>query len=259
MNIFDTILPLLPLIFAGIFTGTLSGFFGIGGGTILVPILIFLGFDIKDAIRISVIQMLMASLSGSYLNNKNGLIDLKLIFPIGFGGFLGAIGSSIFVSKIDSFYLELLFLTFLSYAFIQVARKGTYQSNNLKIKLLPHWTILTLIGIGIGFFAISIGIGGSLLLVPILVGFFNYDIKKAIATGLFFVIFSSLSGVINFSLQGHIQYFEALIVGTSSLIGVVIGIQLGKLAKPQIQKRLLLFFYGTIFLSLAYKILGARF
>ena len=259
MNIFDTILPLLPLIFAGIFTGTLSGFFGIGGGTILVPLLIFLNFDIKTAIGISVVQMLMASILGSYLNSKNGLIDLKLILPIGFGGFLGAIGSSIFISKVDSFNLELLFLTFLSYAFFQVARKGSHQQNNLKIKLSPHWTILTLIGTGIGFFAISIGIGGSLLLVPILVGFFNYNIKKAIATGLFFVIFSSLSGVINFSLHDHIQYVEALIVGTSSLIGVVIGIKLGKLAKPQIQKRLLLFFYGAVFLSLAYKVLGAKF
>ncbi|TET86838.1 MAG: sulfite exporter TauE/SafE family protein, partial [Sulfurovum sp.] len=47
----------IELILVGIFIGTMSGFFGIGGGMILVPILLALGFEIKDAIGISIVQM----------------------------------------------------------------------------------------------------------------------------------------------------------------------------------------------------------
>jgi len=244
---------IISILSAGVLTGVLSGFFGIGGGTILVPILLFLGFTIKEAIGISVLQMLMASLFGSYINNKNRLIDLNLIIPIGIGGFIGAIGSSFFVSLVSNETLEVIFLLFLIYAFFKVVRGSKGDSGEFK---QPHRAILLLIGTLIGFFSISIGVGGSLLLVPILVGFFHYDIKKAVATGLFFVIFSSLSGVINYSIAGTVDYFNGLVIGTASLLGVYIGIKLGHLSSEKLQKRLLLLFYGTVMIYLAIRLLS---
>jgi len=244
---------IISILSAGVLTGVLSGFFGIGGGTILVPILLFLGFTIKEAIGISVLQMLMASLFGSYINNKNRLIDLNLIIPIGIGGFIGAIGSSFFVSLVSNETLEVIFLLFLIYAFFKVVRGSKGDSGEFK---QPHRAILLLIGTLIGFFSISIGVGGSLLLVPILVGFFHYDIKKAVATGLFFVIFSSLSGVINYSIAGTVDYFNGLVIGTASLLGVYIGIKLGHLSSEKLQKRLLLLFYGTVMVYLAIRLLS---
>lgn len=55
---------MFELIFVGIFVGFLSGFFGVGGGTILVPILLFLGFETKIAMGTSVLQMVFSSLYG---------------------------------------------------------------------------------------------------------------------------------------------------------------------------------------------------
>ena len=244
---------MIILIIFGVITGTLSGFFGIGGGTILVPFLIFLGYSMKTSIGISVFQMLMASVFGSYLNSKNGLIDLKLILPIGIGGFIGAIGSTYFIEAVSNETLEIIFIAFLVYAFYRVLRGKKGGESELEFQL-PNNYILIGIGFLIGFFAISIGVGGSMLLVPILVGFFHYNIKKAIATGLFFVIFSSLSGVISFALAGKILYYEAIIIGIASLIGVLLGIKLGKLTSEKVQKNTLLLFYGLVFIYLVYEI-----
>lgn len=243
------------LIISGLFTGVISGFFGIGGGTILVPFLIMLGFNIKDAIGISVMQMLIGSLYGSYINSKNGLIDLSLIIPIGAGGFLGALGSSFFIEHVSSHFLEGLFLLFVIYAIYRVLKKRDPNIECTEFEP-PHTLILVSIGAMIGFFAISIGVGGSILLVPILVGFFHYNIKKAIATGLFFVIFSSLSGVITFALADKILYYEGLMIGVSSIFGVRLGIWLGHLSHDELQKRLLLIFYGMVAIYLSYRFLG---
>jgi len=60
------------LVAVGVFVGILSGFFGIGGGTVSVPILLYMGFDIKQAIGISVFQMLIGSILGFFIHRKSG-------------------------------------------------------------------------------------------------------------------------------------------------------------------------------------------
>jgi len=82
----------LTLILIGIFIGMMSGFFGIGGGMILVPVLLLLGFSVKVAIGISIVQMVFSSLYGSYLNYKKGSLVLKEGIYLGFGGFIGGFG-----------------------------------------------------------------------------------------------------------------------------------------------------------------------
>jgi len=65
----------------------------------------------------------------------------------------------------------------------------------------------------IGIFAISLGVGGSIMLTPILVGFLHYPIKKAVSAGLFFVTFSSISGLIAHIFAGDIDLKNALNCG----------------------------------------------
>lgn len=232
-------LLIVQLLIVGVGVGMLSGFFGIGGGTILVPILLFMGYDIKVAIGISVVQMVFSSIFGSYLNFKKGTLKFDTVLAIGLGGFIGALLSGTVISFLSSSTLEYIFLGFVIVALVRMAYKPTLHKQARSVSPV----VLFFIGMMIGVFSISIGVGGSILLVPILVGFLHFELKKAISAGLFFVIFSSVSGLISLSVAGHIEYLDGIVIGFASLLGVYIGIVINHKTSNVIQKRLLLSFY----------------
>ncbi len=227
---------IVELAVIGIFVGVVSGFFGVGGGAVLVPILLYLGYDIKDAIGISIVQMLFSSIYGTYLNHKRAIFDHKTTIFFGLGGFVGGLGSGFVVNSLSSKTLMsiLLFVVVLAiYKFFitpVVCEKDEIENRALYF----------VVGAGIGLLAMSVGIGGSLLLTPILVGFLHFDIKKAVGITLFFVVFSSLAGFISLSYFGHIDYYHGVIIGISSLFGVYLGITVAHKTDPKRYKNLIL-------------------
>ncbi len=179
----------IVLVLVGMLVGTLSGFFGIGGGMILIPILILLGIDIKTAIGISIVQMVFSSFYGSYLNYKKGSLVLGEGVWVGVGGFVGGFIGAIVSTKIPEVILEYLFFGLIIFALYRLFSSKVKDDGSVK-SLSP--IILFIVGSIIGIFAISLGVGGSILLTPILAGFLHYPIKKAVSAGLFCVAFSSV-------------------------------------------------------------------
>ena len=241
---------MFELPFIGFLVGTLSGFFGIGGGTILVPMLLFAGFATKEAIGISVVQMLFSSIYGSYLNKKRGTLDISTVLLIGIGGFIGALFSGYVASFIPSRTLELIFFGFVLFALSRLFFK---PKEHKEPQSLPKIVLLP-IGMFIGLFSMLIGVGGSIMLVPILVGFLHIPLKEATSAGLFFVIFSSASGLLSHAMSGHIDYTSGIIIGLSSLVGVYAGIHLKHKTSDSVAKRLLLAFYLSVICYLGYRI-----
>ncbi|OHE04631.1 MAG: hypothetical protein A2513_04820 [Sulfurimonas sp. RIFOXYD12_FULL_33_39] len=241
---------MIELIFLGVGVGILSGFFGIGGGTILVPSLLLLGYQIKDAIGISVVQMIFSSVYGSYLNNKKGTLDIAMVMTIGIGGFFGALLSGFVASSFDDKTLEIIFLIFAIFALVRLFFKTKTQH----VQKSVNRVILFLIGLVLGTLSMIIGVGGSIILVPILVGFLHVELKKAISAGLFFVVFSSISGFISHSLSREIDLKSGVIIGLASLIGVYVGILLKDRVDAVLQKKLLVGFYLLIVIYLIQRI-----
>ena len=220
----------------GLFVGFLSGFLGIGGGAAAVPILVFLGFDVKYAIGVSVLQMVFSSVYGSLLNLKNKTLDLKPALVLGSGGFCGASASGFIVASVPSKFLLLTLICIQIFNVIKLFFKNPEPKGAHNPSLVP----LFFVGLFVGAVAISVGIGGSVIIMPVLINFLNYDIKKAISTGLFFVIFSSISGFISLASQGLVQYEVGILVGIGSLISVRFGVALAQKIDRAIQKRCLL-------------------
>ena len=236
----------------GVVIGGMSGFFGIGGGTMLVPALIVMGFDIKTAIGISVMQMVFSSLYGSWLNHRKGHLNLKEGAVIGMGGFLGALGSGWLLKAVPDLALEAAFVGVVGFALYRFFHAPAEPDPSKEHDLSP--AVLFAVGAVIGLLAISMGIGGSILLTPILVGLLHYPLKKAVSAGLFFVVFSSVSGFISLSMTGHIDYRHGFIVGVASLLGVQAGIWLASKTGNKKHKNALIVLYFVILLLMLKKI-----
>jgi len=241
---------MLELALLGTIVGILSGFFGIGGGTILVPFLLVLGYETKVAIGISVIQMSFSSIYGSYLNNKKGSLDISMVLFIGIGGFVGALFSGSITSSFSDKSLEFIFLSFAIFALLRLFFKTQEHQEQKNVNKI----ILLIIGFVLGAISMTIGVGGSIILIPILVGFLHVPLKKAVSAGLFFVIFSSVSGLISHALEDHIDYKSGIIIGLASLLGVYVGIYLKDRVSISLQKKLLVMFYLLIVLYLVVRI-----
>ncbi len=238
------------LIIVGIFVGAISGFFGVGGGTVLIPILLYLGFDIKDAIGISVVQMVFSSLFGSYLNMKKGSLKVSSTIFFGFGGFFGALASGYVVHSVSSQTLTIIFAFMVMFAIFRFFHAPA-QSDK---KPIENRGLFFVIGCVIGVFATSVGIGGALLLTPVMVGILHYHIKEAVSAALFFVVFSSLAGVISIGSFGYIDFEHGILIGISSLIGVYAGIHIAHKTNSRRHKNLILILNFVILAMIFYKL-----
>lgn len=242
---------MLELIPFGIITGFISGFFGVGGGMVLVPMLLLAGFIMKEAVAISIMQMVFSSIYGSFLNSKTAKNVLKDGLIIGIGGFFGGLQSGFIISNVSNETLQYLFIAILIYSILSIFKSPA--EINEEEKKTSNKFVLLLIGAIIGVTAMSIGVGGSIMLTPLLVRFLNYDLKKATSLGLFFVIFSSVAGFTSLTINNQMLFTEGATIGLSSLIGVYFGIKVKNSIKSTSYKKYILILYIAILISMIYK------
>ncbi|TPH30902.1 sulfite exporter TauE/SafE family protein [Helicobacter pylori] len=267
------------LALVGLFTGITAGFFGIGGGEIVVPSAIFAHFSYSHAVGISLMQMLFSSVVGSIINYKKGLLDLKEGSFAAFGGLMGAVLGSFILKIIDDKILMAVFVvvvcyTFIKYAFSNNKKPEHFEEMHFDLHAnnktpekkcsLPFVSmdrthgVLMLAGFVTGIFSIPLGMGGGILMVPFLGYFLKYDSKKIVPLGLFFVVFASLSGVIslyNGKVLDNISVQAGVITGIGAFLGVGIGIKLIALANEKVHKILLLLIYALSILATLHKLI----
>jgi len=248
---------IIVLITIGIFVGTISGFFGVGGGMILVPLLMSVGFNIKAAIGISVVQMVFSSIYGSYLNWRKGSLQINEGIWVGVGGILGGVLGAGFTDLLSKETLEYIFLGLILFALFRIVFSRPYDPE----KEEGSFSSITLfmIGLGIGIIAMMLGVGGSVMLTPILVGFLHFSTKKAATAGLFFVVFSSIAGFVYKLLAGSFTHLSldiitVLSVAIAALLGSWIGIWLKDKVQDHHHKYYLIMMYVVILALLINKI-----
>ncbi len=263
---------ILVLLGMGAAVGFISGLFGVGGGFLITPLLMFTGVPAPVAVGTSTAQLVASSVSGAVAQYNRNNVDIKLGVVLLGGGFLGTIiGVEVVrilrqAGQFDLF-IALCYVLFLgvigtlmlieSVQTVWKARGGVtpsmrrpgehswihglplkmrFNRSKLYISAIPPF----LIGAFVGFLAAIMGVGGGFVMVPALIYLLRVPTNVVVGTSLFQTVFVAAAATILHA--GTISSVD-LVLAAILMIGGVIGAQFGASAGSQLkgeQLRLLL-------------------
>ena len=267
----------------GFAVGFLSGLFGVGGGFLLTPLLIFAGVPPAIAVGTSANQMIASSVSGSIAYWRRGTIDFLMGGVLVAGGTVGALlGIVIFglLAKLGQVGLtiSILYAVFLggvgtlmvneSVRAIQKRRSGTpmpsrqsgqhfwlhglpFKMRFRKSKLYISALGPLLLGFGIGVLTAIMGIGGGFIMVPALIYLLHMPTNVVIGTSLFQVTFVTALVTLLHSVSTH---SVDILLASILIVGGVIGAQLGARAGHRLRGEELRALLGILVLAVAIRL-----
>jgi len=269
----------LLIIALGALVGLLSGMFGVGGGFLTTPLLIFYGIPPTVAVASATTQITGASVSGAYAHWKRGGVDFRMGGVMIAGGLLGALaGAGIFRLLENSGQIDLLI------GFLYVILLGSIGGLMLKdavvalgwvpsppkaaapkrhnrwVASLPlRWRfyasglyISPLAPMALGFIAgiltVLLGIGGGFILVPAMIYILGMAARVVIGTSLVMIV--AVSAVATFILALTTQSVDIVLAGLL-LLGGVVGAQYGARLATRLKPDLLRLALAVIILLVA--------
>ena len=243
---------LLIILFFGFVVGFMSGLFGVGGGFLMTPLLIFMGIPPSTAVGTESVQILGSSVSGALAHSRKKNIDYEIGIFLLIGGIFGSTFGVILFNFLKQsgnidLIINILYVIFLSVIGILMLIESTIslvkddksllkkRKRNildylpLKLKFRQSGIYISIIlpifvGIITGFLASLMGVGGGFIMVPAMIYLFRMGTVSAIGTSLFQIVFVTLNSSI---LQATYNLSVDLILAIFLLIGGVIGAQYG--------------------------------
>nr|WP_210345420.1 sulfite exporter TauE/SafE family protein [Jiella flava] len=240
----------------GAAVGFISGLFGVGGGFLITPLLIFYNIPPAVAVATGANQVIAASFSGALAHYRRGTIDFKLGTVLLIGGFCGSLlGVALFtllrrLGQLD-LVVSLLYVVFLggigglmlveslqsmlrsqSQGAGEVRRPGQHSwVHGLPLKMRFHRSKLyvsvipvLVLGFLIGLLAGIMGVGGGFIAVPAMIYLLRVPTSVVIGTSLFQIIFTAAATTI---LQAATNRTVDVVLAFLLMLGGVIGAQFG--------------------------------
>ncbi|NDA07794.1 MAG: sulfite exporter TauE/SafE family protein [Alphaproteobacteria bacterium] len=248
MNVF-TIIGL------GAMVGMLSGIFGVGGGFLMTPLLIFLGVPAPVAVGTEANQIVASSVSGVLAHFRRGNVDIKMGLVLLAGGLVGStLGVALFallrqLGQIDV-VIKISFVVFLGIigglmlvesiramlrARLPGARRGKLHQHNWlhglpfkmrfrKSKLYISALLPFMVGALVGILSAIMGVGGGFIMVPAMIYLLGMPTAVVVGTSLFQIIFVTAN--VTFLQSVQTQTVDIVLAGLL-LFGAVVGAQFG--------------------------------
>jgi len=201
--------------------------FGIGGGSVRIPLLNLAGLPLVNAFAINLVAIPFSSTVGSIIHRKN--ICWEYVPYVMLGGIVGSVCGAFLVGLISNLVLAIIFVGVSIFTVTGIYFDKILPKLKDKLNLSP-FPICT------GTFILNFitgmrgGSGGSLF--PPFLNMLGLDIRKAIATWLFTTIFTAVAGMMIYWRRGDIHWVQAFIVIAGSLIGAWLGSKLSLKSKP---------------------------
>ncbi|MCB1272843.1 MAG: TSUP family transporter [Leucobacter sp.] len=210
----------IPLALVGIAAGVLSGLFGIGGGTLIVPALaLWLGMNHRLAAGTSVAAILPTAIVGAVSYAVPGNVDWIAAILLAVGIIAGAQLGSHLLDKLPLKALQWGFMVFLAVMAVSLWFVVPQRGDQIELGLLSG-AGLVFTGLFIGVLSGLLGVGGGVVVVPVLMFFFGSSDLIAKGTSLLMMIPGSLSGTFANLRRQNVDLRAAAIVGIAASICV---------------------------------------
>jgi uncharacterized protein len=265
------------LIGLGGLVGFLSGLFGVGGGFLLTPLLIFAGIPPTVAAASDSNQIVAAASSGAYAHSRMGNVDLKMGTIILLGGILGgSIGVQIIkvlrvMGNVD-FVIKLIYVIMLGtiglFMFFEslnalkrskahgeegtephepkesvvrkMAAKLPLQMTFEKSRMTTSAIFPFVLGTGVGVLAAIMGVGGGFIMVPSMIYILGMPTIVAIGTDLFQIVLTCINVTVQQAIRNHtVDLVLVILLFMGSTIGAQVGARVSRKLKGE-QLRILL-------------------
>ena len=213
----------LPLIAIGIAGGLLSGLFGIGGGTIIVPALaLWLAMPQKLSAGTSVAAILPTAIVGATSYAIQGHVDWVAAALLAIGIIVGAQLGSHLLAKLPVGAIQWGFLGFLAVVIVSLWFVVPQRDDEIHITVLMG-ALLVVTGFITGILSGLLGVGGGVVVVPVLMFFFGASDLIAKGTSLLMMIPGSISGTIGNARRNNVDLRAAAFVGIAASVCVPFG------------------------------------
>jgi uncharacterized protein len=263
----------------GAATGVLAGMFGIGGGFLLTPFLIFIGVPPSVSVATAANQIIASSVSGFAAHWRRGNVDFKMGWFLLIGGAVGStLGVALFRWLKAGGFIDLIisvsYVMFLGIigalmagesirAILKVNKKTITESKPPLATRLPfkvefprsklHISVLAPITIGffVGVMVSLMGIGGGFFLIPAMIYILGMPTAVVIGTSLFQIIFITANVTL---LQAISTQTVDILLALFLLAGSVVGAQFGSKWATKIPAEYLRALLAAMVLAIAIKL-----
>jgi uncharacterized membrane protein YfcA len=210
--------------------GVVSGLFGVGGGLVLVPYLVLVrGWGQKQAQATSLVMVAMAAAAGLVQYAVAGNVVWTAAGLVLVGGLIGAVAGSALVARLRNWVLQVAFAVVLLAAALRMITTPVSDAGAVPPEIDPTIAVAYVVsGVAMGLLSALFGIGGGILLVPLLVTAFGYDIRLAAGTSLAVMGPIALTGALRQSRQGTTDWRSGAMLGLGGIVGGIVGAALAQ-------------------------------
>jgi uncharacterized membrane protein YfcA len=259
--LYITLADIFILIGAGVIAGFAGGMLGLGGAFIMTPLQVIVytnmglspDIAVKTAFGTSLLVVLSSALSGSWRHNREGAVKWRVALVMGCCGlFFGLIGATL-ASYLPGSALK---IAFGAIAIASAARMLWHTRQQEGAEFVNKPWVWALWAIPIGFLSGILGVGGGILMVPVMVLVLKLSIQEAAANSLAVMIITSIGGIIGYivngiGVAGRLPYSLGYIDGPSWLmlaIPAALMAQLGALATHHLSRKWLTLVFVVVVL-----------
>jgi uncharacterized protein len=230
----------------GLAAGFLSGLFGVGGGILIVPALVLAArFDQRLASGTSLAAIVPTSLVGVTSYALMGNLDILAAALLAAGAIAGAQVGSHLLARLPKRAIQWAFIAFIVVVIVSLFLVIPSRDAEIHITVLSGAALVGL-GLVVGVLSGLLGIGGGVVIVPILIVLFGASDLVAKGTSLLVMVPTAISGTIGNSIRKNVDLPAAAVIGLAACTTTALGAYVAGLVSPQTANLLFAIFLALV-------------